>query len=597
MAELCLAIIPLCTKLLSECLHGYGLFVDAKDLGRTSQKLFWKFKIQEARLRIWAREWGLIGDEQGRQIAQLRDMDDYNIVTETLVRLSQLFQDFEQLQTRYGLAPAAETQNHQGRPLWRAPLDEIAARPRAGGPTVLSVHAALANDKNLDNLARRDLEKGKERDRTATIAEKARWAVADRSRFETMIKELQDYNDGLYCLLSSIERRRLRQALAPSVIPEQQGAAAVEDIRNAAGEYPDLATVANLAAQRLRIGGQGSAAAITAAAGTHPKLQIEGHRVVFDLSVPGNDALAQLGRALASYLDTESGASRRVLVEWKLYDKDVGEAVKQEHLQRLRELASLLHVGSKPPLLRVPRCLGFVADDWHPRIGFVFDYASDTAPWSLRHVLGGCQAVPHVGDRFRLAYQLSLSLGILHTAGWLHKGIRSENIIFSSPRPSPGTTTAPQLDEPQLVGFEYTRPNTPAAISDPIRDAGLERRLYWHPQCMDSEGRPRTRFEPALDVYALGVVLLEVGFWRRIDEFWHEEYSGRNDRFVKHLQNFYAPMLGAKMGKMYMEVVLACLSGEYRNAAGGRVDGDSISHTEGQGFHWAVVNKLSKLVA
>jgi len=58
-----------------------------------------------------------------------------------------------------------------------------------------------------------------ERTKAIGLLDKFRWAVVDRIRFEAIISDLRDYNEGLYCLLSAVERRRLRQALAPKLIP------------------------------------------------------------------------------------------------------------------------------------------------------------------------------------------------------------------------------------------------------------------------------------------------------------------------------------------------------------------------------------------
>jgi len=109
MAELALATVPLCLKLIKLVFDGYQLFSEAKELGRSSQKLFWKFKIQEARLRIWAKEWGLIDDHGNHKAGQLgRDPGDDKIIFETLVRVSDLFRDHEQLRVRYGLTLASD---------------------------------------------------------------------------------------------------------------------------------------------------------------------------------------------------------------------------------------------------------------------------------------------------------------------------------------------------------------------------------------------------------------------------------------------------------------------------------------------------------
>jgi hypothetical protein len=92
-------------------------------------------------------------------------------------------------------------------------------------------------------------------------------------------------------------------------------------------------------------------------------------------------------------------------------------------------------------------------------------------------------------------------------------------------------------------------------------------------------------------------VLLEVGLWRSLEELWSKGgYTGRPDsRFVGHLRNHYAPQLGGKMGKIYMEVVTACLSGQYASGISGT--GPEESTPAPEKFYWAVVNPLSKLVA
>lgn len=406
-----------------------------------------------------------------------------------------------------------------------------------------------------------------------------------------MISDLRDYNDGLYCLLSAVERRRLRQALAPELVPKQQKIDTIKELGGASTEYQDLAGVAALAVQRLCLESPETSGAARAA--SQRRLQIEGNRISFDLQEAPNSVPTHADRAIASLSEPHGAGKRVVLVEWKSYDKSLGEALREQQLQRLRDVAALLNVDNKPPSLHVPHCIGYFSDNWHPRVGFVFEYGGYTPPWSLQDVLGG-NAIPYVGDRFRLAHELSLSVSILHSAGWLHKGIRSDNIIFSSPVSR--TTHPPQLDHPLLLGFEYARPNTHTAFSETIDSLGPQALLYRHPQCIDTEGQPRTRFEPAHDVYSLGVILLEIGLWRSAEELYAKlKYTGRFDpRFGKDLLRHHTPLLGGKMGKIYMEVVTACLSGEYTKI-------DQITQQTGSNeqekFYWAVVNPLSKLVA
>ncbi|KAM5343885.1 hypothetical protein ACJ41O_012422 [Fusarium nematophilum] len=609
MAELALATIPICMRLIADCLVGYKVFSETKELGRTSQKLFWKFKIQEARLRIWAREWGLLDEQQPGQpcddtSSSLRDVQEYKFVSETLVRVREAFQDHKQLQTRYGLDLVTEAHGTQQESTsWDFRQNTLHASTVADQ----TVYDSLTQDPPVAILSQLDLDLQQKRNKTTALYRKVRWVVSDRARFESMVNDLRDYNDGLYSLLSSIERRRLRQALPPEVVPTQNVLSELRDLGQAGEEYADLKPVTELAAVRLQI------EAGTATSISTERLKIDGRCISFDVTDGGNKGPPRLlDRALASYSPdngsstsststSTSTSSRTVLVEWKLYEKDFGEAVKREQLSRLDSLARLLHVECKPPMLQVPRCLGYIADDWHPRVGFVFEWNCVSSvpimvPLTLHDALGR-KAIPYVGDRFRLAHQLSLSVCILHTAGWLHKGIRSENIIFAPASSSLITgNTSPHLGDPYLLGFEYARPDSPAAISDPIQNATEHSDLYRHPRLLGPNDHLRSRFDRSFDVYALGVVLLEVGFWRRIDEFWHRDYRQRPEQFAHDLRTFHAPKLGSKMGKMYMDVVVACLSGDF--ASHGASDSSESEDTQQQhGYFWAVVNQLSKLVA
>jgi hypothetical protein len=83
-------------------------------------------------------------------------------------------------------------------------------------------------------------------------------------------------------------------------------------------------------------------------------------------------------------------------------------------------------------------------------------------------------------------------------------------------------------------------------------------------------------------------VLLEIGYWRKISEFWHESYT--MEGFRRDLCGFHAPKLGSKTGQIYMDVVLRCLQGEL-------ADNTTEDSGSQRGFYWNVVHQLSQLVA
>ncbi|KAF2191976.1 hypothetical protein K469DRAFT_696045 [Zopfia rhizophila CBS 207.26] len=528
-------------------------------LGRSSQKLLWKFRIQEARLRIWAREWGLLDDPRHGK-AEVRDHHDHKMVSETLLRISELFHDYKRLKSRYGLLMVTD----------RPPLPSVAFSDYFGDAMSRNIDDMLAEE--LTNFAKVDIDLQKKRNQTNSVLKKFRLAISDRSKLDLMIRDLRDYNDGLYALLSSVERRQLRQALAPELVTGEN-VEELQQLAQASGNETTIAPTAELRVKRLRLE---AAKSVPRPWGTSSSgledLCIPGREIIFDQPASGVPRFQE--RAIATYLNNADGHNERrtVLVEWKSCDKDLGASLKSEQLSRLDTLARLLHVSSKPAELRVPVCAGYILDDWHPR--------QRTAPKTLYDGLGGSD-VSFLGDRFRLAYELSLSLCLLHTAGWLHKGIRSESVLLLEDQ-KPSYSDA---GHPYLLGFEYSRPDNAKAYSDQILYPTSRSNMYRHPR---AQGPARDRFSRLHDIYALGVVLLEIGFWRRSEEFWHKSYTP--ELFSQDLCDFHAPKLGAKMGKIYMHAVLICLKGDLEAGA----TGDCEAQTE---FFWRVVHPLPKLMA
>jgi hypothetical protein len=103
MADITLATVPLGIRAFTGCIEGYKLFTEAKEIGKGSQVLLWKFRIQETRFRMWGREWGLLVESGGRP-SETREPEDHRTVLETLTRISDLLKDYKQLKTRYGLS-------------------------------------------------------------------------------------------------------------------------------------------------------------------------------------------------------------------------------------------------------------------------------------------------------------------------------------------------------------------------------------------------------------------------------------------------------------------------------------------------------------
>lgn len=253
-----------------------------------------------------------------------------------------------------------------------------------------------------------------------------------------------------------------------------------------------------------------------------------------------------------------------VFIEWKT----IPFHFKSKIIERAQNLALLLNAPKDPDFRSLP-CKGLARDNDGGRVAFVFDAPSSTSfPRSLRNHFSLMN--PSVTERIRLALQLTQSVKYFHTAGWLHKNLRSENVLFWS-----SDKAVLSLSQPVLAGFNISRPDSPSEVSeeayyDPRRD------IYRHPDAM---GEPSESFSAAKDVYALGTVLLEVGEWRslkslvakvvdvskpdvpmdslaKVKPFLLDE--GSNGGVLK--------MLAFRMGEIYANVTKMMLSGEVSEA-------------------------------
>jgi len=88
------------------CIKAYAFFTTAANLGRESERLVVKIRIEEMRLLVWGREWGVI---EGRLEAHLQAESNSGnqrlrqLAVNILTELHRTITDFNKLQDRYGL--------------------------------------------------------------------------------------------------------------------------------------------------------------------------------------------------------------------------------------------------------------------------------------------------------------------------------------------------------------------------------------------------------------------------------------------------------------------------------------------------------------
>jgi hypothetical protein len=145
----------------------------------------------------------------------------------------------------------------------------------------------------------------------------------------------------------------------------------------------------------------------------------------------------------------------------------------------------------------------------------------------------------------------------------LHESFRSDNILLLPHHvddEKAGTRVAVNYPEPWVLGFEFSRPEPFFSVGhfdfEPTRD------IYRHP---DRQGQPTEMFKKVHDIYALGVVLLEIGLWEPAVKLEKHMFSNASNpravqaQLIKHAQK----RLESRVGRKYKEIVLKCLTGDF----------------------------------
>ncbi|KAK5663984.1 hypothetical protein OQA88_196 [Cercophora sp. LCS_1] len=305
---------------------------------------------------------------------------------------------------------------------------------------------------------------------------------------------------------------------------------------------------------------------------------------------------------------------KKVWVEWKDYESQGPQdpsPPKEVILERVRKLAALLNHTPKPEAFRTPHCLGFFdkarpdpsnsdeeEDIRNMRLGLIFERPLDDTlhtslpPISLNELLQTARR-PRVTERVKLAHAISNCLLYLHAVNWLHKGLRSHNVVFFR-------TASGHVDyaKPYLSGFDFSRPARPDEMTEVPAD---EFDLYRHPNVQSALGGRRERFKKSFDIYSLGVLLVEIARWTTVDRVLGiDTNAGRRRNSVafnvrkRLLDDEQIEELGACMGSMYESAAKKCLEGEKALglAEGDDETDDRVAAKLGMVLHEEVVKPL-----
>ncbi|KAF5552672.1 hypothetical protein FMEXI_2823 [Fusarium mexicanum] len=306
--------------------------------------------------------------------------------------------------------------------------------------------------------------------------------------------------------------------------------------------------------------------------------------------VEATDSMTDSSLQVADYLD-EWECTTRMIVEYREYSSSLVQATEMRNMKAVQELkapirnlAWLLRSSALSDLngksinettnrsMFTLECIGYIDQPDEHQI--IFLYQPPLSITNQNQVLeiitlhnlikvGNCQF--SLGHRFFMAYALATTILNVHGSGWVHKDISSHGVtVFPLKTSLVSGFNGMDFDHtPYLTGWGFARPELGG--TELLQDFEVEPNFYRHPA---RQGNPGSAFTKEHDIYALGVVLLEIGLWKTISELFAKQIRIAEDKqelppketIRKWLVDLANMDLAQRMGKTYASAVLACLS-------------------------------------
>ena len=562
---------------------GYQIFSDATSVPSQYHHLVTRLRIEQTRLLIWGEQIGLLELSPQRTSKDLRL--DLNLVNNILLEIQATFRGCVEIQAKFepfveSALVLPQTEQSQQRPSTRKALLE----------RVLNIC-----------------------ERSTRAATRLQWAMIKKESFEKLVDKQIMFNDRVESLLDRntlgdlhamqvqsnlmllqvtdevAQLRLLVKALDIAQTPIERSKHRDLGDKESADERRTEGTVASLArfkAEALLVDQDMSQQIPT-------RIELE--------SIELDNSDSSTSRWVGRY------AGHRIWLEWREQVAEAQYSAKTQQIveRRVKQLATLLSLKHKSSLFNAPSCLGYTRDDKDGNCRHALAYKVEIPPdsrfvgvYTLRDALDR-RPIPSLAERFAVASALADSLFYLHAVSWLHKGIRSDNVLFVHHK-SKAAGLQTHNSSPILSGFDYSRPDLIDEQSfhntrTPSHD------LYCHPDLL----RFRTkRSRKCHDMYSLGLILIENALWRPIEDIVGIEVRRSRLLEVAHTVaklnekgNALRSELLARVGELYTEVVNSCMSNVFGDgaAAGSQEDDPEIAGEIQELFFENVVQKLRRL--
>ncbi|KAK3115925.1 hypothetical protein LTR53_004256 [Teratosphaeriaceae sp. CCFEE 6253] len=478
------------TTALQDCLKAYKFIHTAQHFGDDEQLLRIKFFVEEDRLKCWAGKAGLpnapLGRLNWRTVKTLLGEQEHQIKHARGMR---------DKYARVSLEEAIDSEAPPGLPV---------IPPPSG---VLDGVARWSRKRSMSNPTGR---------RSSELLKRMQWAAVGKDSMTTVIGHISSLNDSLYRMLDLASREDVHdslQALLRDAVSRCTSASEMAELQKALRPVVSNDTAALGAAMHVR--------------GMFLRLESESPQ-----APAGSQGDLQVKLKDERHLITARGSPRRglelcqyrglpVIVEWR-HVGEGGEAMWAQLQGPMHELALLLgHVQDRA--FHTLACTGLFEIPARRLYGLAFTLPAcatspspspSLIPVALHTLLRSVSRAP-LADRIRAAQEVTEAVLQLHTAGWLHKGLCSDTLVFFR---AGGDTAAaaenPLQAGPYLFGYQDSRPAAQAALTQMPAKAS-EWDLYRHP---DARGANRRRFRRGFDLYSLACLLVELAVWKPLKE-------------------------------------------------------------------------------
>lgn len=98
-----LGVVGVLGQLFAGCVQAYGFFTTAANLDTDGQRLLCKVRIEEMRLVVWGRDWGVAEGRLEAHLESTRNPQLRSLALQILGELHSAVTDFNRLKERYGL--------------------------------------------------------------------------------------------------------------------------------------------------------------------------------------------------------------------------------------------------------------------------------------------------------------------------------------------------------------------------------------------------------------------------------------------------------------------------------------------------------------